>query len=145
MRDGRDIQRKRSIYKIVMAESRLNKKKRRVKSKSTYVPGKKLTYRVYITSKRWYLKRDQLWNERIHVCGTCRCLLDEFTSALHHRTYLRMGDEQNNDLVFLCHNCHEQIHFYQNGKKKSLHPISLAKEERLLRDYYINHPLTDIV
>jgi hypothetical protein len=47
-----------------------------------------------------------------------------------------MGREESNDLVFLCHDCHDKIHFYPDGTKKSTHPINLAKEEKALRTLY---------
>lgn len=37
---------------------------------------------------------------------------------LHHRTYVRMGDEWDEDLVPLCVSCHRLLHDYQ--KKMSL-------------------------
>lgn len=61
-------------------------------------------------------------------CKWCNTYFDEFgsrndmerqTLEVHHRTYVRRGKELDDDLVALCHTCHDTI----TGRQKSLEHI----------------------
>jgi hypothetical protein len=65
-----------------------------------------------------YLKSPE-WQEKRHVTLArwgCRCCVCNSPNSpeVHHRTYARLGRELPNDVVVLCHVCHE---FFSNNRK----------------------------
>jgi 5-methylcytosine-specific restriction endonuclease McrA len=67
-------------------------------------------YRDYET----YLRSPE-WKEKSHAAkerAGWRCALDFNGKDLdvHHRTYARLGHEDPDDLIVLCHRCHQRHH-----------------------------------
>lgn len=78
-------------------------------------------YNAYIQSKAWRAKREQYWNSKLpqecYCCGTPR----RAGFHLHHRTYKNLGNERLMDLVPVCPECHDFIHYVHknhNGMKQ---------------------------
>lgn len=72
-------------------------------------------YREYIESASWSeirLRRIKLDRFTCQMCGTAKNLV------VHHITYDRLGHEDINDLITLCHDCHEKVHGLDIAKKK---------------------------
>lgn len=66
-----------------------------------------MEYKEYIQSWEWKLRADEtkrLANYRCQVCNS-----DENLNA-HHRTYERLGNELQIDLICLCRKCHDLFH-----------------------------------
>ncbi len=66
-----------------------------------------LPYDDYLQTRHWRRRRDRaLWlaGDRCERCGGRR-LLD-----VHHRSYARLGCEDDTDLIVLCHPCHDHTH-----------------------------------
>lgn len=64
-------------------------------------------YDSYMQSDEWSKKREErlrLDSYRCRVCGSTSDL------DVHHLTYQRFGNEDINDLVTLCRNCHQEQH-----------------------------------
>lgn len=64
------------------------------------------TYTEYLESPRWKRMRS-------HFCGPmCRCYACDTPSRLqiHHTSYDHLGNEQANDFIVVCRDCHEKIH-----------------------------------
>ena len=61
-------------------------------------------YERYIHSSAWRAKADERLEMDGHCCQVCGC----GASDVHHFTYDRFGHEDMNDLVSLCHKCHEK-------------------------------------
>ena len=64
-------------------------------------------YRQYIRSDEWEKKREERLKKdgyKCQECGTAKNL------EVHHITYERLGNEDINDLITLCKECHENIH-----------------------------------
>lgn len=63
-------------------------------------------YEQYIASDKWRQKRLEILERDRNECQTCLC-----TERLevHHKTYKRLGNELSEDLIILCHWCHEAI------------------------------------
>ena len=128
------------LYKIIKLERNLGKKPSPANPRYSRKPvikerrGWKEEYLSYIKSPSWKNKKKELWKVRDHNCGCCKKFITLKDSALHHRTYKRLRREENNDLVFLCHSCHKKIHYYDDGRKKSIDPVTMAIEERKLRE-----------
>lgn len=47
------------------------------------------------------------YNRHCSQCGKALQLRD---CHVHHKTYDRVGHENDNDLLLLCHDCHKTIH-----------------------------------
>jgi len=63
------------------------------------------SYRRYLHTSAWYNLSTQV-KERDHY--RCRMIFCRSTKRLevHHKTYERIGREDLDDLVTLCHRCH---------------------------------------
>ena len=66
-----------------------------------------MKYEDYIRSKQWKAKADETKRLAGYRCQVCNS--DEELNA-HHRTYERLGEELQSDLVCLCAKCHSLFH-----------------------------------
>lgn len=62
--------------------------------------------RYYLTSA-WYRRRDAV---RARARGRCEFCRHRAMQHLHHRTYVRFGQERLTDLMGVCGACHRAIH-----------------------------------
>lgn len=63
-------------------------------------------YTKYINSEAWREKR----KDRLQIDGNkCRTCLSKERLEVHHVTYERFGNENLDDLITLCRDCHEAI------------------------------------
>jgi 5-methylcytosine-specific restriction endonuclease McrA len=78
-------------------------------------------YKEYLASPHWETTR-QAAIERAH--GECALCGYRYSAKLevHHRTYVRIGEELPEDLVVLCDECHDN---YERGKwlKKKMNQL----------------------
>ncbi len=65
------------------------------------------SYKLYLKSEAWKLKRLQKLNSVGHSCQLCNST-DKL--QIHHRTYERVYNEDLNDLTVLCSKCHYKFH-----------------------------------
>lgn len=72
------------------------------------------TYTAYIKSTKWRAIRAKVLFRDGGRCVCCRA--GGRGLEVHHKTYARFGNESMNDLVTLCHTCHEKQHKNQQGK-----------------------------
>ena len=66
-------------------------------------------YKAYLNSWQWQEKREEYLQEygsdACEMCGTvCENL------QVHHKHYRNIYDEDMNDLIALCPECHSQMH-----------------------------------
>lgn len=75
------------------------------------VHAREVSYGDYLQSAEWKAKANAAKERAGRRCQVCNAsgLLDT-----HHRTYDRIGNEQNDDLIVLCRGCHTLFH--ENGK-----------------------------
>ena len=64
-------------------------------------------YALYLKSPQWLTMRDRIIGER-KVCESCGGTKPYL--SLHHKTYVRLYDELDSDLILLCADCHDGIH-----------------------------------
>jgi DNA invertase Pin-like site-specific DNA recombinase len=68
---------------------------------------RRLPYREYLRTHHWRRTRELALERAGHRCALCPSC--DFLSV-HHRSYLRLGFEQPQDLIVLCRECHERHH-----------------------------------
>lgn len=73
-------------------------------------------YETYIASRGWEKRRSDYFSKHARRCMACGA---EKKIHLHHKTYVRMGHELDEDLVPLCESCHSKVHtIYNRGGRK---------------------------
>jgi hypothetical protein len=76
-------------------------------------------YREYLFTYHWTrikkMKRDQL-GPNASYCNHCAKWISPPLLHLHHKTYDHLGREDDylNDLEYLCQDCHNKVHDYEN-------------------------------
>lgn len=70
----------------------------------------RVSYREYLSSKRWRLKRQQALDHYGCICGRCGSTV---LLQVHHKTYKRLGCELMSDLEILCRDCHVAEHQHE--------------------------------
>lgn len=64
-------------------------------------------YRDYIQSQRWMQRKRKYFETHEKKCKACKT---SRRIELHHKTYNRLGQERDADLVPLCQLCHSKVH-----------------------------------
>lgn len=73
-------------------------------------------YEQYLKSPQWQEKRQHIAQLRNHTCQKCKKVV-KVGFHIHHKTYKHLGNELDNELMFLCENCHNKLHFQKAVKK----------------------------
>ena len=76
-----------------------------------------MTYRDYITSDLWRIRKRRYFETHERKCRACG---SRKRIHLHHKTYRRLGEERDADLVPLCHSCHTTLHIRQKNTGQNL-------------------------
>ena len=76
---------------------------------------RRLAYRDYMASPRWFARRKR-WAAELAArhtaapgCAVCGGAWSLSRDDLHHRSYVRLGHEADEDLVALCRPCHREV------------------------------------
>lgn len=69
-------------------------------------PALKAEYRAYLASPQWAQKRSEVLSRENGLCEIC----SSPATQVHHRHYFNLGNEQLDDLMAVCGDCHELIH-----------------------------------
>jgi hypothetical protein len=72
-------------------------------------------YNKYINSREWAARKASYYETHHKECRSCGS--DERDMHLHHRTYARIYQEEDGDLVPLCSECHAMLHLFQKSFK----------------------------
>lgn len=67
----------------------------------------RLTYGEYRETYEWHRIRQRKLLQQKNKCATCNTV---HPLEVHHKTYERLGDEWDDDLVVLCRDCHKKYH-----------------------------------
>lgn len=68
---------------------------------------KSMPYREYLQSDHWRKTREQAISK---AGGRCQMCNRSDRLHVHHRTYVRRGEERMSDLLVLCETCHHEFH-----------------------------------
>ena len=77
---------------------------------------RRAVYDAYLTSHAWRQRRKDWYAAWVTehgtppVCAVCGCTWTPRSGHLHHLTYVRIGAEDDHDLVPLCPRHHHQLH-----------------------------------
>ena len=63
-------------------------------------------YIEYLKSEEWREKRKAFMEDRGNECEEC----GEKGTQVHHLSYENVGDEDDDDVMVLCNQCHKEIH-----------------------------------
>jgi 5-methylcytosine-specific restriction endonuclease McrA len=72
---------------------------------------RRLPYRDYLKSYHWDLVRSAALKRDGNKCSDCGADCAERPLEVHHINYARKGNENLDDLMTLCRECHEERHF----------------------------------
>lgn len=72
-------------------------------------------YKRYISSAEWKKKREKCFKRDGYECRICGSKAD---LQCHHKTYVRVGGEEPNDLTTLCEKCHGYITGMMRRRRK---------------------------
>jgi hypothetical protein len=89
------------------------------------------TYKAYLHTNHWLNKRSRILLERGKTCQDCHTSFPNNKSlAIHHLTYERIGNEDDGDLVVLCHPCHGKRHPDKVAAKKAKKALQKTKPRK---------------
>ena len=74
-------------------------------------------YRRYLKSKKWAKIRMAMFRNYGFACGLCG---SKKQIQVHHRTYKNQYNEKPEDLIVLCHKCHEYLTFKENYRRSNV-------------------------
>lgn len=100
-------------------------------------------YTTYMASEKWRDKRSLILKRDSDRCQTC---LSTDDLEVHHKTYERLGDEALEDLITLCHECHEAITTVIRRRRYEGRAITLNDHQSITpeRNLEVNHGLPEI-
>ena len=75
-------------------------------------------YMEYLQSEEWKKKRIRKALEQNFTCEICGGVFHTGFN-IHHKTYKNLGHEPLKDLMFLCENCHMELHRKKDLEKKN--------------------------
>lgn len=97
-------------------------------------------WKVYIGSPEWEKRRRQHLNTP--GCSACwNCGAEDVMRHVHHTTYARLGCEAKDDLITLCHACHEIVHRLQKSGTP-LEQCHLVLKQYSLKAEGVEHTVT---
>lgn len=73
-----------------------------------FVKDYKRNYSSYLETSHWENIRNLKLKEAEYKCQLCS--KKDVKLHVHHNTYERIGDEDMNDLIVLCEDCHKKFH-----------------------------------
>jgi hypothetical protein len=80
-------------------------------------------YDTYLQSVEWKVKKTEVLIRDSHRCQSCG---NTTHLHVHHITYKRLGNENIDDLVTVCRQCHKELHDYY-GKNAVNYPLLRSK------------------
>jgi len=87
-------------------------------------------YLAYLKSGRWFALRQHLINERGEKCQRCG---KEGAVDGHHRTYVRLFKERDEDIELLCRGCHSEHHKKEKRRIAYWKKVKKQKSQTKLR------------
>lgn len=87
----------------------------------------------YWSKLKWnYIKTLRLIGKEKETCECCGKKFTFIELQLHHLTYKNIGNENFNELIYLCFNCHKKSHNMKELSRKENDGIKKFKRKNLL-------------
>lgn len=106
------------------------------------------TYRRYMASEAWRIRRRRYFDKRKARCRACgKFGMPGVRIELHHLSYEHLGKEPNTDLAPLCVSCHTDVHDYQRKTSCTLRQatemiISRARRRQVRQEARVHRDRT---
>lgn len=65
---------------------------------------------MYLNTRHWKALRIRIYEKFCGQCQRCKETIPFDMANIHHRTYSRIGNEKDTDLILYCDKCHKIIH-----------------------------------
>lgn len=108
------------IEGTLVSEEDCEQRKSQKKTKRSYKKRKK-EYKAYLNSDEWKARRIAKAKQQNYTCERCGKIVP-VGFHIHHKTYEHFKNEPLSDLMFLCEDCHKEVHIalraQENNKKK---------------------------
>ncbi len=75
-----------------------------------------MPYEEYLLTPEWLATRKRIIKRDHYECQGCH--IRNVVFNVHHYTYIRLGEELDEDLVTLCEECHKELHRLMKGLPK---------------------------
>ena len=75
----------------------------------------------YLKSSQWQTLRKAVLKRDSYTCQSCQT--SGIPLEVHHITYIRLGNEDTSDLVSVCRDCHQSIHYKHGYSYLNTYPI----------------------
>ena len=75
---------------------------------TAFQPVGGLNYRDYLATEHWQIMRAHVLSRAKNRCELC---YSPKQLNVHHKTYERLGAEDESDLIVLCRRCHAKFHY----------------------------------
>ena len=87
-----------------------------------------IDYNTYINSLEWRGKRTEVAERAKYKCHRCgKKIYSGY--HIHHKTYARFGNEDLDDLMFLCEDCHIKLHREKDKVMGKIKPQPKTKKK----------------
>ena len=73
-----------------------------------------IDYDAYLNSDAWKARRKVALGKAAYKCQLCGNKKQQLD--IHHNTYERLGNERDEDLIVLCHDCHTVFHAHRDPR-----------------------------
>lgn len=94
------------------------------------------TYSSYLLTNHWKTFRAKIFIAREKTCEICKKKLRQY--QVHHKTYVRIGFESDEDVMLLCVHCHRQLHEGKSASRKRRKKRNKNKEKSVYCGKYYN-------
>lgn len=103
--------------------------------------GPSFSYREYIRSYVWRIRRHVYFRNHRRRCAACGI---KQTVVLHHLSYENLGHEPDDDLMPLCRECHSEFHRQHGVKARRMRQETLGfvAQKRRRKDARLLDPST---
>jgi len=114
------------LKKLKLAKRKFAKIDNLPKKKKAKNKKPELNYYVYLRSKIWKRKRLKTLVKANYLCESCK---KNKATQIHHKTYKRIFNEKQNDLIALCNVCHKMEHNLLSDEQIEIEVLELLKNE----------------
>jgi 5-methylcytosine-specific restriction endonuclease McrA len=86
---------------------------------------KSMPYKEYLKTEHWGLLKNAVYGKYGRTCMVCGLTHTEVHA--HHHRYINRGNEDIDDMVCLCKNCHRKLHGIKEYKYAENQPHNITR------------------